>query len=117
MRILIIDDTNDSRDTICAMAEWLGHEVILAKNGMEAVRIAIDKHPELVLMDLMMPDSDGEQAAAALRKISSFVRLPIVMVTAYPDKAGSKPQVVWDAFLRKPVNLEDLTEIIDRFAR
>lgn len=117
MRILVVDDTDDSREIISAMAEWLGHEVIQARSGMDALRIAIDKHPQLVLMDLMMPDVDGGQTAAALRKISSFVRLPIVMVTAYPEKTGSKPQMVWDAFLRKPVNLEDLTEIIDRFSR
>jgi CheY-like chemotaxis protein len=115
MRILVVDDTEDSREVISTMAQWLGHEVVQAKSGMEAIKVAFQKKPDLVLMDLMMPDIDGAQAAGALRQISSFVHVPIVMITAFPQKMTDKPEPVWDAFLKKPIRLEDLTEIINRF--
>jgi CheY-like chemotaxis protein len=117
MRILVVDDTEDSRAVIAAMAKWLGHEVVEARSGMEAVRMAFEQHPELVLMDFRMPEIDGVQAAGALRKIASFTHLPIVMITAYPEKITDNSDRVWDAFLRKPITLEDVTAVIERFAR
>ena len=116
MRILVVDDTPDAREVISAMAEALGHEVIQAHNGMEAVKAAVANSPELVLMDLMMPEVDGAQASAALRNISTCVDLPIVLVTAFPQEVDTGMHH-WDAFLKKPFSVGDLERVIEQFAR
>ncbi len=85
MRVLFVEDTADSREVCRVMLETLGHEVIEATNGKEALRTAIKQSPDLVLMDLSMPEVDGFQAISALRSISSFNRIPIIAITAYPQ--------------------------------
>ena len=102
MRILVVDDTEDTREVIGAMARWLGHDVIEARSGMEAVKLAFEKRPELVLMDFLMPEIDGVRAAGALRQIASFTRLPIVIITAYPEKMVNNPVVYGMASSENP---------------
>lgn len=68
-------------------------------------------------MDLMMPDVDGAQAAAALRSISPTRHLPIVLITAFPAKLTDQiRERGWDGLLIKPFNLHDLERVIARFA-
>lgn len=117
MQILVVDDKEDSRQTIREMAEMLGHDVIEAENALQGVRLAAANPPNLVLMDLVMPDVDGNQAAAAFRNISSLLSLPIVLVTAFPVKLS--PQVrerKWDGLLVKPFSVDDLERVINRFS-
>lgn len=116
MRILIVDDTEASLEIISNMARSLGHEVIEARDGMEAVKSAVEKLPHLVLMDVRMPGVDGMQAAAAIRNISPLDSLPIVMMSALPQEASTEPQRHWDGFLKKPLDLDDLSDVIDRFS-
>src|SRR5207253_5902686 len=103
-----------SRETYRTMLEKLGHHVIEAINGKEAVEVAIDGTPDLVLIDLSMPEVDGLLAAAALRTITTFSRLPIIAMTAYPhllscDKAM---RAGCDAYLPKPATEEDLAAVL-----
>jgi len=122
MKVLLVEDVDESRYVLRAMIERLGHRVIEAANGKEAVKTALDSTPDLVLMDLSMPEVDGLQATAALRAISVFKdmnHLPVIGITAYPEtlyvdkafKAGC------DAYLRKPVDLADLGAALRRFLR
>src|SRR5262249_15740009 len=117
MRILIVDDTEASLEIISAMALSMGHEVIKATNGMEAVKSAIESRPHLVLMDMRLPGVDGMQAAAAIRNISPLVGLPIVMMSSHHQEPSAEPQRHWDGFLKKPPNYEALSEVIDRFSQ
>ena len=96
--------------------------MVEAANGREAVKTAVDHKPDVVLMDLSMPEVDGLQATGALRAISHFShsnQLPIIAITAYPEtlsrdkafKAGC------DGYLKKPVDLVILAGALVRFAR
>ena len=117
MRILVVDDTQDVRQTIAEMAISLGHEVIEVDNAIAAVKLAATNPPDLALMDLMMPDVDGAQAAAALRSISPTRNLPIVLITAFPAKLTRQiRERPWDGLLIKPFSLNDLERVIARFA-
>jgi two-component system, cell cycle response regulator DivK len=116
MLILLVEDNNDSRDLYRHMLEKLGHKVIEATNGKEALKVAIKQNPEMVIMDLSMPEVDGFQATSALRSIKNFSRIPILAITAYPkshwqDKAEDAG---CDAFLQKPFTHEDLSAILDK---
>jgi two-component system, cell cycle response regulator DivK len=116
MLVLLVEDNNDSRELYRRMLEKLGHKVIEATNGKEALKLAIKQSPEIVIMDLSMPEVDGFQAASALRAIKNFSRTPILAITAYPkshwqDKAEDAG---CDAFLQKPFTHEDLSAALDK---
>jgi CheY-like chemotaxis protein len=116
MLVLLVEDNDDSRDLYRRMLEKLGHQVIEASNGKEALKLAIKQNPQIVVMDLSMPEVDGFQATSALRSIKSFSRTPIVAITAYPkshwqDKAEDAG---CDAFLQKPFTHEDLSAVLEK---
>jgi CheY-like chemotaxis protein len=116
MRILLVEDNDDSRELYRRMLEALGHEVVEATNGKEAIKVAIKNSPELVVMDLSMPEVDGFQATSALRSIRNFSKTPILAITAYPpshwrDKAEDAG---CDGFLQKPFSHEDLSAALDK---
>lgn len=111
MKVLLVEDTHEVRFVLRAMIEKLGHQVVEATNGAEAVQSTVDHKPDVVLMDLNMPAVDGLQATAAIRAISQFPRqLPIIAMTAFP-KALSKEKALdagCDGYLQKPIDLETL---------
>jgi len=121
MKVLLVEDLDESRAVLRAMLERLGHDVVEAASGREAVKTAVDQNPDVVLMDLSMPEVDGLQATGALRAIahfSYFNHLPVIAITAHPEtlskdrafKAGC------DGYLQKPVDLSDLAVTLQRFA-
>ena len=111
MKVLLVEDVDESRKVLRAMIERLGHRVIEATNRKDAVKTALDSNPDLVLMDLSMPEVDGLQATAALRAISNFKDYPETLSVDKAFKAGC------DAYLRKPVDLADLGAALRRFLR
>jgi CheY-like chemotaxis protein len=116
MRVLLVEDNDDSRDLFRHMLEKLGHQVVEATNGKDAIKVALKHTPELIIMDLSMPEVDGFQAASALRSIKTFSQVPILAITAYPkslwrDKAEDAG---CDGFLQKPFTREDLSAALDK---
>jgi two-component system, cell cycle response regulator DivK len=81
-RILIAEDHLDSRAALSALLEAIGFEVVQAANGREAVDLAIAEAPDLVLMDMMMPEMDGFEATRAMRAHPLLDKIPIIAVTA-----------------------------------
>lgn len=107
MLILIADDESIIRLGLKSMLEGLGHQVIAATNGREAIRMAERRQPDLAILDIRMPYTDGLQAARALAAIKP---LPILILTAYSeqdliDKATDLPI---QGYLVKPVEPESL---------
>jgi two-component system cell cycle response regulator DivK len=117
MRILVVDDVQDSREVIAAMLEMLGHSVSEAAGGKEAIHCVMKETPELILMDLSMPEVDGLLAVRALRQIEFSSRIPVIAVTAYPESLSLKQalEAGCDGYLRKPVTPEDLSNVLNRF--
>lgn len=86
-RILVVDDNLDNQEILVRRLEVLGgFEILVASNGKEALEIASDSHPDLVLMDLRMPVMDGFEATRALRRTDWGKKLPIIAVTAYTSR-------------------------------
>src|SRR5687767_13101674 len=84
MRILLAD-TDQNPEIIRSLLESLGHTVVEAADGKQAITAALKYRPDLVFMDLNLPVVDGFQAAGALRAISTFENLPIIAMTAHPE--------------------------------
>ena len=119
MKILLVEDTDDSRVLFRSMLEKLGHDVIEATNGREAVQVAVEQSPDLVLMDLSMPEVDGFQATAAIREKEKTTgdHIPIIAMTGYAMKGDRQRclEAGMDAYICKPIRSQELFEAIESF--
>ena len=75
--ILVAEDHLDSRDALRALLEAFGYRVIEAVNGREAIQLALELRPDLILMDIMMPELDGFEATRELRRHGEMSSTPI----------------------------------------
>lgn len=81
-KILIAEDENDIRDLIEFTLTYAGHEVHKARNGAEAVEMAPNVMPDLIMMDVRMPRMTGYEACRALKDIESVKNIPVVFLSA-----------------------------------
>ena len=107
-RILIIDDSSFQRGIIRKTLLQAGYETVEAKNGREGLLQAHDATPDLILLDLVMPEMDGFAVLTELQKQQN--RVPVVVVTADIQEITREQCLALGAagFLNKPVKTEDL---------
>lgn len=118
-RILIADDRSSSRELLRLVLERAGYEVIEAEDGNAAVARARESNPELILLDLQMPEMDGYQVLAALRSEPRFRTLPILALTASAMR-GDRERILdagFTDYLAKPAGPEILRETVARLLR
>jgi PAS domain S-box-containing protein len=111
-RVLIVDDNVDAATTLHLLLRSLGHETAVAHNGMEALKVAAEFHPEIVLLDIGMPGIDGYEVARRLRSIKEHLK--IVAVTGWGQEADRQRsrEAGFDLHLVKPVEPEDLARAL-----
>ncbi|MBW4505622.1 MAG: response regulator [Scytonematopsis contorta HA4267-MV1] len=111
-RILVVDDVVDNFLLVQVILEEEGYEVEFADNGREALKMIESEPPNMVLLDMMMPDMDGFEVARRIRENSKYSSLPILFVTAYDELVSeTKINSVADGLIKKPI---DFDELIDR---
>jgi len=111
--VLVVDDHIEHRKVISGMLTPLGFEVAQAANGQEAIRQVSLLHPDLILMDLSMPDMDGWETSRLIRR-NALSLAPIIIISANAnpfadDKERSLPEVCND-YLAKPVHIQQLLD-------
>src|SRR5205085_6802701 len=109
-RILIADDEQAVRQLLDLVLRSQGYEVLTAQNGDQAVRMAQERVPDLVLMDLMMPHLDGYEAIRQLRNDTRTAHLPMLILTAKstPDDVVTGFETGADDYITKPFNIPEL---------
>lgn len=111
-RILVVDDEVDVAKSVQALLLAKGYEVELAHDGLEVLKLlAHDPLPDLVLLDLSMPEMDGEAVLRSLRADARLRELPVLLATASEIDMGSVPRVA--GFLRKPYTREALFAMLE----
>jgi len=112
--ILVADDDKNIRLLLETELSLQGYQVVLAKNGLEALTKIKDRTPDLLILDIKMPDMHGLEVLEALRKENR--KLPIIICTAY-DKMRDD-YTVWASrvagYLTKPIDLDKLGAIIEK---
>ena len=83
--LLVVDDDADSRDVLTRFLTRAGHECANAPNGREALASILARTPDLIVLDLLMPEMDGTDLVEILRSYLRLQSLPIVVLTAAPD--------------------------------
>jgi pilus assembly protein CpaE len=109
-KILIVDDDIDTLRLVGLMLESEGFEIIAAKNGQRAISLAHSEIPDLIILDIMMPELDGYAVTKQLRQENATRAIPILMFTA---KTGLDDRILGlelgaDAFITKPISTRDL---------
>jgi DNA-binding response OmpR family regulator len=114
VKILVVDDNRDAADSLVLLLGMRGHEAFAAYGGPEAVAAADERKPEVVLLDIGMPQMSGYDVVRELRHHSRAPRPRIYALTAYTqvsDRIAAK-QAGFDGHLPKPVDLDRLFELL-----
>jgi CheY-like chemotaxis protein len=115
--ILIAEDHVDSREALGALLEAFGFRVVPAVNGLEAVELARRDGPDLILMDIMMPELDGFEATRRIRGFPETRHIPIITLTAMDGARSLAMDAGADDFLPKPVNSGALLKKVRNWLR
>jgi CheY-like chemotaxis protein len=115
--VLVVDDDEDIRDTVALAIGVLGYDVRSAPDGEQAMALlGAGLQPSLILVDLMMPGMDGEAFIAALRSEPAQAAIPVVLLSGHNAARDRALQLHADACLVKPVELDELNDVVQRFA-
>jgi DNA-binding response OmpR family regulator len=108
--VLIADDDPDILELVSLTLERDGYEVLLARSGEEALRIAAERTLHLAVLDLMMPGIDGHEVTRRLREADPDSRLPILILSAFAEdrQAALALSAGADAYMRKPFSPREL---------
>jgi CheY-like chemotaxis protein/uncharacterized protein YbcI len=114
IRVLIVDDNRDGADALGLLVEELGNQVHVTYGGTKALEVATAFCPDLMLVDLVMPELDGCGLVILLRKIPAFSQTTIVAITGQKDQEhkSSAMKAGFDAVLFKPVSLTEIKTIL-----
>ena len=114
-RILVVDDSPTEVFQFKDMLEKIGHEVIIARNGRDGVEAATNEQPDMVLMDIVMPDMNGFQATRHLSRSAQTSHIPVVIISSKDQDTDR----VWGArqgaraYITKPVDEAELINLIN----
>jgi CheY-like chemotaxis protein/uncharacterized protein YbcI len=114
LRVLVVDDDRDAADTLGLVVEELGNQVHVTYGGTSALDVAILFRPDLMLIDLAMPDMDGCRLVMRFRQIPAFAQMQIVAITGHTDE-GHKSLAMkagFDKVLFKPVALTEIRAVL-----
>ncbi len=117
-RILVVDDYRDTAEFFAVFLKRLGHNVRTASDGFQAIALAEEFRPEVILLDLGLPDLNGFETAKRIRKESWSEGTVLIAISGYGDKRDRQlsQEAGFDAHLLKPAPLKDIVDLIEKFS-
>jgi len=114
--VLIIEDNDKNMKLARDILRAKGYETLEAVTGEEGVKLAKEKSPDLVLMDIQLPGINGIEAFRRIRADAKTARIPVVALTASvtPTDRSEISAAGFDAFIGKPINLKEFVETVKR---
>ncbi len=115
--ILYVEDNPDNRMLVRRILLSEDYALLEAKDGSEALAILKKEHPDLILMDINMPDMDGYTLTATIKAMPGFERTPILALTANVMR-GDKEKTLeagCDGYIQKPLDIDQLIREVERF--
>jgi two-component system cell cycle response regulator DivK len=116
-KILIVEDHHDCREILGLFVTKIGHQPIKACDSKEAITFAEAECPDLIFMDLALPDVDGVKTTAILKQNPKTSQIPVVALTAWISELWRKKALKAGmvGYLLKPVSLQTLKETIEEY--
>jgi len=116
-RVLVVEDNMDTYELVHFILEKNGFETFLAVNGRDGVTAAQKQKPDLIIMDMSMPEMDGWTATAHIKRDESLTAIPLLALTAHALPADR--QRAMDAgcneYITKPMDLDDLVKAVEHW--
>jgi CheY-like chemotaxis protein len=114
-RILVVEDNIDTYELVQFILEKNGYETFLAMNGRDGVNAAQKQTPDLIIMDLSMPEMDGWTATGLIKQDARISKIPLIVMTAHalPGDRKRALDVGCDEYITKPMDLLDLVETVN----
>jgi two-component system cell cycle response regulator DivK len=115
--ILYIEDIEDNANLVRAVLTARGYEVLIAVDAETGLKAAVDFHPDLILLDLGLPDADGQTLATWLRSVPELAETPIVALTAWPEETARRMVQAYhcNGYISKPISVAKLPAQIAAF--
>ena len=114
-KILYIEDIEDNLTLVQKIITSRGHELLWADNAEKGLEMATSNQPDLILLDLGLPDSDGQTLSVWLRSEPTLEKVPIIVLTAWPEEVAKHTVEAYglDGYLCKPFSLTELIQLVD----
>jgi len=114
---LVVEDFEDSRFMMRRLLEMAGYKVLEASDGEQAVQMAVESRPSLILMDLSLPKLDGLAATRQIRQKKGLKRVPILAVSAHdsPESRTEALEAGCNEYVTKPIDFDQLHALLRRF--
>lgn len=118
-KILIVDDDLKNRKLLRVLLQNSGYETIEAEDGEDGIKLAKEKNPSLILMDIQMPVMDGITAMKILKSEKSMAGIPIIALTSYAMKGDTERflEAGFDGYISKPIDIHALMKAIDEIMK
>lgn len=117
--ILYIEDNPDNMMLVKRAIEAIGHELVGSETGLDGLRMAAELHPDLILLDINLPDMDGYEVALRLRTCNDqhLFYVPVIAITANALRgdASKALEAGCDVYMSKPVNIRELWARVESF--
>lgn len=116
-RVLIVEDNMDTYELVRFILEKNGYDTFLAMNGRDGVNAANKQRPDLIIMDLQMPEMDGWTATRLIKGSNITSEIPLIALTAHA-LPGDRQRAIdsgCDEYITKPMDLIELVETVDRW--
>lgn len=115
-RILIVEDNMDNYELVRIVLERAGYDVFLAVNGRDGVDAARAQKPDLILMDLGLPEMDGWNAAEKLKASEETKSIPLYALTAHTLPGERKRAILagCDGYVAKPIHMKDFLNVVEQ---
>lgn len=116
-RVLVVEDNERNLKLVRDVLQYAGYEIIEARTGEEGVELAQSRSPDVILMDLQLPDIDGMEALRRVRKSPVTADVPVVAVTAFAmqDDRARVFDAGFDGYLEKPLSVRELPAQVQQF--
>jgi two-component system phosphate regulon response regulator PhoB len=109
-KVLVIEDEHDLQQVLAYNLKQAGHEPLAAERGQDGLRLAREQHPDLVLLDIMLPDVPGTEVCKSLKEDAATRRIPVVMLTAKGEEIDRVVgfELGADDYIVKPFSVREL---------
>lgn len=116
-KVLLIEDNTESFILVNRVLSARGYEVLHAPDGERGIQLAVEAEPDLILIDIGLPDIDGNTVVALLRQIGDLEGAPLVAITAWPPDIAQDicDRYGFDGLITKPISVRDFPQQIASF--
>ena len=118
-KFLVIEDNLDSAELEKRVLAAKGFEVLEALDAETGLQLAVDQQPDAIVLDLGLPDADGQTLVGWMRRVPALAHTPIIACTAWPEETARKMVEAYgcDGYIRKPISVATFAEQITAYLR